>query len=140
MRNYLKAYIEINGETPGARVYPFLTDSLYISLQYFMWNEARNGMSLIRKDPAMINPGFNVKNSSREAIQHCMPVLNSAETRKYKLVLTKNDKEKILSFLEDSIRYYEAIKTRHNNDIMQASVDGFSPVKPKCCAFFPLHS
>ena len=63
LRNYLKAYIEINGETPGARVYPFLTDSLYISLQYFMWNEARNGMSLIRKDPAMINPGFNVKNS-----------------------------------------------------------------------------
>ena len=140
MRNYLKAYIEINGETPGDRVYPFLTDSLDISLQYFMWNEARHGISLIRKDPAIINPGFNVENSSREAIKHCMPVLNSAETRKYKLVLTKNDKEKISSFLEDSIRYYETIKTRHSNDIIQASDDGFSPVKSKSCAFAPLQS
>jgi hypothetical protein len=136
MQNYLKAYIEIGDAIPGTRVYPFLTDSIDLSLQYFVWNESRNGVSLQRRDPAAlaIIPARNEAMSSK-AERPPMPILNSGDSRKYSLILSDCDVERIGDFLSCSIEYYHGIRCLHKESIAAAEADGFKYYNSNLCAF-----
>lgn len=119
MKNYLRSYIEADGVVPGIRSYPFFSDILDESLQFFVWKEYQYGVRLARKDPAQ-------EESTRSVgVQWLMPIFNSGLNREYAVLLAPDEKERIVEFLAESSNYYSSIRKQYSESLAAARREGF---------------